>query len=647
MQLSIVIVNYNVKFFLEQCLNSVFEAARGIDTEVWVVDNNSVDGSVAMVKEKFPQVRLIANKDNPGFSKANNQALRQISGDYALLLNPDTLVEKDTFRKCIDFMEATPDCGGLGVKMINGEGKFLPESKRGFPTPEVAFYKISGLIKLFPHSPKFARYYLGHLDENETCEIDILSGAYLMIRKAALDKTGLLDETFFMYGEDIDFSYRITQAGYKNYYLPTARIIHYKGESTKKGSMNYVYTFYNAMVIFTKKHFSDSGAKLFTFCIKMAIWLRASLAFVKRLFSRIAVPLLDFLVIFCGFLAIKNAWATIKANDINYYPPEYTWLVMPIYVILWIFCIYWYGGYRKPVKLVKIAKGVVVGTGLLLVFYSLLDETQRYSRAMILLGTAWAMISTIGLRGILHLFRVNGYDLRNERQKSYLIVGDKKETLRVSELFKTIGIDSAFTGFVSNSDTGDSHFIGTVDQLDELVRFYKTDEVIFCSKNLQPNDIITLMTSLQNHNIEYKIVPQESQFIIGSNDIYSTEDLYTVSINSLSQAEKRRNKRLFDILSAILILTLSPVLFWFQRRKTRFFGDIFKVIFARRSWVGYCNAASQTDKSLPHTRKGIFTPRDMSKNNRMKDTAYLNLMYARNYRVSTDFVILLRNLRNI
>ncbi|MBO7540983.1 MAG: glycosyltransferase family 2 protein, partial [Bacteroidales bacterium] len=246
MRLSIVIVNYNVKFFLEQCLNSVFEALQGIDSEVWVVDNNSVDGSVAMLKEKYPQVRLIANKENVGFSKANNQALRQINGDCVLLLNPDTLVESDTFAKCLAFMDEHPDCGGLGVKMINGEGEYLRESKRGFPTPKVAFYKISGLIKLFPHSPKYAHYYLGHLDPDQTAEIEILSGAFLMTRKEVLDKIGLLDETFFMYGEDIDFSYRILQGGYKNYYLPATRIIHYKGESTKKGSLNYVYTFYNA-----------------------------------------------------------------------------------------------------------------------------------------------------------------------------------------------------------------------------------------------------------------------------------------------------------------------------------------------------------------------------------------------------------------
>ncbi|MBK6837941.1 MAG: glycosyltransferase family 2 protein [Bacteroidetes bacterium] len=263
MKLSVVIVNYNVKYFLEQCLHSVQKAAGGIETEIWVVDNNSVDGSVEMVREKFPSVKIIANTDNKGFSKANNQAIHLSTGDYVLLLNPDTVVEEDTFRKMLQFMDAHPDAGGLGVKMIDGTGKFLPESKRGLPTPTVAFYKIFGLSALFPKSKTFGKYHLGYLDQNAINPVDVLAGAFMLIRKDVLQKIGLLDEDFFMYGEDIDLSYRITKAGYKNYYFPDARIIHYKGESTKKSSVNYVFVFYNAMIIFAKKHFSKSNASLF------------------------------------------------------------------------------------------------------------------------------------------------------------------------------------------------------------------------------------------------------------------------------------------------------------------------------------------------------------------------------------------------
>lgn len=234
MKLSVIIVNYNVRYFLEQALLSVRKAAQRLPTEIWVVDNNSVDDSVRMVEEKFPEVHLIANKDNPGFSIANNQAIRQSKGEYVLLLNPDTVVEEDTFERCCAFMDAHPDAGALGVRMIDGAGNFLPESKRGFPSPWVAFAKTFGLARIFPTSRLFNHYHLGYLAEDETNEVEVLAGAFMFMRRKALEKVGLLDETFFMYGEDIDLSYRVILGGYKNYYLPETTIIHYKGESTKR-----------------------------------------------------------------------------------------------------------------------------------------------------------------------------------------------------------------------------------------------------------------------------------------------------------------------------------------------------------------------------------------------------------------------------
>src|SRR5690606_33508903 len=206
------------------------------------------------------------------------QAIHLSQGKYVLLLNPDTVVEEDTFEKVINFMDQHPDAGGLGVRMLDGKGKFLPESKRGLPTPMVAFYKIFGVSKLFPKSKKFGQYHLGHLSEFETNEVEILCGAFMLMRAEALEKVGLLDEAFFMYGEDIDLSYRIIKGGYKNYYFPETRIIHYKGESTKKSSVNYVFVFYRAMVIFAEKHFSQKHAKMFSFLINFAIYLRAGLA---------------------------------------------------------------------------------------------------------------------------------------------------------------------------------------------------------------------------------------------------------------------------------------------------------------------------------------------------------------------------------
>ncbi|MCA1763521.1 MAG: glycosyltransferase family 2 protein [Flavobacteriales bacterium] len=334
--LSVVIVNYNVSYFLEQCLHSVFKAKGQINLEVFVVDNNSVDGSVKMVAEKFPEVRIIANRENVGFSRANNQAIQKSKGRYVLLLNPDTLVEEDTFEKSVAFMDEHPDAGGLGIEMIDGKGRFLPESKRGLPTPSVAFFKIFGLSALFPKSKTFGKYHLGYLPKNETHEIDVLSGAYMLMRKEALDKVGLLDEAFFMYGEDIDLSYRITKGGYKNYYYPGTRIIHYKGESTKKSSINYVFVFYRAMVIFAEKHFSARNARLYSFLINAAIYLRAGIALLSRFLRRIAVPVLDGALIYVALQFIRfeyEIW-TDKMYDTMLVSAAFS-----IYtLILWLLC---------------------------------------------------------------------------------------------------------------------------------------------------------------------------------------------------------------------------------------------------------------------------------------------------------------------
>ena len=278
--LSIVIVNYNVCGFLEQCLLSVRDAVKGISHEIFVVDNASTDGSEAYISTRFPQVKYIYNTENVGFSKANNQAIAQSSGRYVLLLNPDTVVGESVLDEACHFLDEHDDAGALGVKMIDGDGKFLPESKRGFPSPWVSFCKIFGLSKLFPYSRRFGRYHLRFLDENSTHRVDVLSGAFMLLRRSTLDRCGLLDENFFMYGEDIDLSYRMTLTGEKNYYLPL-RILHYKGESTKTESLRYVRIFYQAMFIFLRKHYPHY--KLFALLsIKTAIYMRATTAAVRR-----------------------------------------------------------------------------------------------------------------------------------------------------------------------------------------------------------------------------------------------------------------------------------------------------------------------------------------------------------------------------
>ena len=283
MKLSVIIVNYKVKHYLEQCLRSVAEASRGIAVEVIVVDNASGDGSVEYLRERFPDVTIIASEENLGFARANNLAIRNSHGQYVLLLNPDTIVAEETFSDFITFMDSTPDAGGCGAYMLHTDGSFAPESRRGLPTPFVAFCKMSGLASLLPKSRTFGRYYMRYLNENEVNRIEIMSGAFMFLRRDALDKAGLLDEDFFMYGEDIDLSYRILKAGYNNYFLPS-RILHYKGESTVKSSYRYVHTFYRAMELFFNKHYAHYSI-LLSLPIKLAIWGRAMLAYAGNQFK--------------------------------------------------------------------------------------------------------------------------------------------------------------------------------------------------------------------------------------------------------------------------------------------------------------------------------------------------------------------------
>lgn len=284
MKLSIIIVNYNVKYFLEQCLHSVLRAVEDLDAEILVIDNASSDGSIDYLKPLFPSVSFIASSQNLGFGKANNLALQKAKGEYVLFLNPDTIVPEDCFTKCLTFLDQHPSAGALGVRMLDGSGNFLPESKRSFPSTSAAFFKAIGLSDAFQRSKFFNKYSLGYLDEKQNHLVDVLAGAFMMIRKKVLDKVGGFDEQFFMYGEDIDLSYRIKKPGFENWYFAAAPIIHFKGESMKKWSADHVKVFYEAMIVFVKKHYHGSGAGLLRMMLIGGIRIKSLVSLLKGAF---------------------------------------------------------------------------------------------------------------------------------------------------------------------------------------------------------------------------------------------------------------------------------------------------------------------------------------------------------------------------
>lgn len=639
MKLSVIVVNYNVRHFLEQCLASVYQALEGIDGEIIVVDNASIDGSVEMLKNKFPNIKVIANINNVGFSKANNQAIKEAKGEYILLLNPDTLVQENTFRECIAFMDQHPDAGGLTVKMIDGKGKYLPESKRGFPSPWTAFCKIFGLTSLFPKSKTFASYYLGHLDKNSTHEIEILPGAFMFLRKTALDKVGLLDEDFFMYGEDIDLSYRIIQAGFRNYYYPACQIIHYKGESTKKGSLNYVLVFYKAMIIFAQKHIGKKSRKYFTSIIKFAVIVRATVSALKRLLVKIWLPLVDLLILILGAITIIPAWEQYRHGNVNVYPQDILHWLIGLYFTIWIFSLWLYGAYDKPQARKSAGKGILVGSLVILLIYSILPGHYRFSRAIIILLTLWTIAGAYLSRYLLSLFQ-EGIFKPNKKNKNIAFVGTDKELEKSAAILRNVGIsENKVIRFYPNEIFDQNKQIST-SILEDSILYNNVTEIIFGTQQIPMASIILLMISLSKHDVEFKIALHSGDSIVGSNSIQTTGELYTLDYMTLSSPMARRLKRLFDIIASLFLILFWIIIAPFLKKPFHVLSSAIKVLFYRKTWIGYNNSQS---KLLPNIKPAVYSYGKHSSSS-SENCNLLDSQYAKNYSIKIDLKELIKNL---
>jgi O-antigen biosynthesis protein len=645
MDLSVIIVNYNVKALLEQTLLSVYKAIHHLQVEVIVVDNHSADDSGKMVREKFSSVILIENDENLGFSKANNQGIRISKGRYVLLLNPDTVISEDTLTKTVAFLDATPGAGALGVRMIDGRGDFLPESKRGLPTPAVAFYKMSGLAKLFPRSKTFGAYHLGYLSEHEINKVDILSGAFMMIRKATLDKVGLLDESFFMYGEDIDLSYRIVKAGYENYYFPDTTIIHYKGESTKKHSINYVKIFYLAMAKFAKKHFSKQQGWWFTVSINVAIYARAMVALSIRLFNALKLFFIDFILIMIGYYGLMRYWEHYNKYVVGgFYPDEYIMYHVPVYILLWLGGIWISGGYQQPFKLSKTVSGLMIGSFVLLAIYALLPENMRFSRALILLGAVWALLITIFVRLIWHFIKYKHFDTSASQISQVLIVGSIEECNRVKNILLNYPNRFRLLGFIKpTEDQSKADWLGSIENLPLLIEIYKANEIIFCARDISSTEIMQLMGKANFSKVKYKIMPEMGAYIIGSNSKNTTGEFYSVDITpALSNKQTRERKRLVDLIMCGLFLLFSPILLFKPSFILKVFKNWLKCLLGKKTWVGYNTHVDCS--SLPVIPPAVFFVDQPIKSN-IKDEQLvynLNFIYAANYQWQNDINIIVK-----
>lgn len=599
MHLSVIIVNFNVKYFLEQCLCSVLKACINIDAEIIVVDNASADGSREYLEPRFKNVRFIWNSSNIGFAKANNQAASQAKGEFVLFLNPDTLVPEDCFEKCIAFFKTNSQAGGLGIRMIDGTGHFLKESKRAFPSPLTSLFKLTGLSYLFPRSKIFAKYHLGHLKENENHEVDVLAGAFMIIPKKVLNEIGLFDELFFMYGEDVDLSYRIQRAGYKNYYFAESTIIHFKGESTKRGSLNYVRMFYQAMRLFVKKHYSAGEADAYAFLIQIAIIVRAAFSVALNSLKFIGLPMLDGIVILTSFWIVKYIWSISVRQEVDY-SPNVLLIAFPVFCIIFLVAAFYSGLYDKGYKQSQLIRSTIIASLVLLSGYGLLPETFRFSRGILVFGIIMAFIIMNLLRQLFIKWRL--LEPVPEQLQTIVVAGEQ-DFIAITTLMQNAGMTERVLGRVNYDESENSNSLGNIQQLSALIKKYQVKEVIFCENGLSYKEIFNQVERLSK-NVNTKFHSSKSESIIGSNSKDTAGDYVTgKKIYKIELPINRRNKRLFDILISILFALSFPIHVILLKKPIRFFKNIIAVLTGKKTWVGYTKESTV----LPYLKQSVIS----------------------------------------
>jgi len=639
-ELSIVIVNYNVKYFLEQCIQSILDSKTRRSYEIIVVDNHSSDGSADRIRELFSEVVLIENKENVGFSRANNMGFKHASGKYILILNPDTVLQENTIEKSLDFYEQADNIGALGVRMIDGSGKFLRESKRGFPSPWTSFCKISGIYRFFPNSRFFNDYYQGHIDEMQTAPVDILTGAFMLVRKDILDQAGGFDEDYFMYGEDIDLSYSIAELGYQNFYYPETTIIHYKGESTKKGSLNYVKVFYQAMIIFAKKHLGKHSSAWFVVFLQLAIYFRGALTIISNGLKKLWLPMAEVALMFAGAFAFQSFWARFYFNIPNYYENSPLLLNLVIYAVLFLLSMFLHGAYDQPLNMKKIRKGFSSTILLFAIWYALVDLEYRTSRVVLIATVLIAVASSLLVRSFYKWMRYGQSNLFRSTRKRMAIVGSSEEFDRALKLFQPLNIPVDILGRIAPLNEKGSEALGRSNDLEDIVSAYKLNSLIFCSADLSSEKIMRWMTELGDR-IEFKMLPEKSSGIIGSNSKDLQGELYTVELQyNIRQAENRRAKMFLDLVSSFLLFVLLLPFLPFSGKLRKIWWHCPQVLLGKKTWITYAKPA---DPSLPKLKEGLWNP--LVPNRRLSgDIKILNFQYARDYRWTSDLELIIKNI---
>ena len=669
--ISVIIVNYKVKEYVANLLNSLRKAQHEFNLEIFVVDNDSGDDSVSYLHDRYPEVNYIANEENVGFGKANNQAIRQAKGEYTLIINPDTLVSEDTLDVLVQHMEKNPHCGAAGCKILNPDGTFAPESRRSIPTIWSASCKVFGLNSLFPKSRLFGQYYLSWLGEDEATEIPVLSGSFMFWRTDLLKELDGFDERFFMYGEDIDLCYRVQQTDYHIDYVPETSIIHYKGESTKKGDLRYIRIFNKALYQFFDKHYSSRYSLFFRVFIYMAIWLKTALSFVSTNLKKLKPVFADLILlnlsVALGFLIRYGIKGT---NILTPDGTKYLWINL-LMTLLFLFSGSLLGMFRKNKESISTALKALTITYAGVVIITFFVRDLAYSRLGLIFGFILGAIFFVTYK----LIKVNRTDVTNAnrgriRNSRVLLVGDAVQSADIiSKIHTRPDWSYEVVGYV-NVDENDEKALGSLSQLRDLVKAYQVDQVFFALNSISYKQMLKEISNLQKDEVVFKLIPDSMDFILGKSNVEYLEAIPLVEVEfEYSKPVNRLLKRVLDLglsipFYLIILLACWPALLFSKKDLVavdgiKLYRDISKnkwknrlrllgyVISGKLSLVGAPISESILEQSST-AKKGITGLIQISKNRiqQEEEAESFGLYYLQNYSLWMDIDILIKTIFN-
>lgn len=618
----------------------MLRASAAMETECFVVDNASSDDSMAYLKPLFPTVRFIENGTNPGFARANNQVLPLCSGEYVLFLNPDTLLPENALRDCLSHMKQQPDAGALGVRMIDGHGRFLPESKRAFPAPLVSLYKLSGLAALFPRSGIFNRYALGNLNEHADHRVDVLAGACMLVKRDLLVRLHGFDERYFLYGEDIDLSFRIRKAGYQNLYFAGVTIVHFKGESSGNNRLRHVKYFYEAMLVFVRIHYQTLAGKSLAVFLQLAIGLRAALAALMRLIRPLAWPLADGMVVWLSLQLTRSFWIRQFRNGKDF-GVEHLDYAIPFFSLLFVGAAAFAGMYDLRTRISQMFSSLVFAILSLLSLYSLLPETVRFSRGVMLWGSLLATWLVLLARKI---FRHPGAgSLPDVSDGLTVLVASERDYANAVPLLEKEMMDQPLLGRLS-PEPGDEQALGSLPDLPLLAGQLRFRRVIFCLGDLTLQQVLPVLQTCRKQQLRFLFHVAGSRSMVGTQAMAPGNRIITPELSyAIEQPHQQRMKRVIDLFFSFVFFLTLPIQLLLQRQRAGFVKNIFRVLLGHRTWVGY---ASVTDQ-LPRIRPAVVASTGVAGAVSPMVEQKADRLYARNYDWWGDIRILFRYYRQL